>query len=236
MELQALLSAAVGVREALQEAQQRTTTHHGSPYAFRQLSRLTLATDDPAAAAAACGNAIVAGSYDLLAVAPGSERVFSQACASLPLDIISLNLSRRLPFRLKTASVAAALKRGVSFEICYAAALRDATSRRQLLANAAALVRETRGRGLLVSAGARSLWELRGPHDVANLASALFGLTQAQARVAVGRNADACIARARQRQAWKGKIAGVREIAIGGEQREQQKQAEALSRKRAELG
>lgn len=234
MELEALLSAAGGVREALQAAQQRTAMRHGSPYAFRQLSRLTISADDPAAAAAACSSALVAGSYDLLAVAPGSERVFAQACASLPIDVITLDLSKRLPFRLKTASVAAALKRGVSFEICYAPALRDAGSRRQLLANAAALVRETRGRGLLLSAGARSLWELRGPYDIANLAAALFGLSQAQAAAAVGRNAEACLARAQQRRAWKGVVAEV-QLKDASDAAGQQQQLLA-SRKRATPG
>ena len=42
-----------------------------------------------------------AGTYDLLAVRPLSERVFELACKNMRVDIISLDLSRRLPFYLK---------------------------------------------------------------------------------------------------------------------------------------
>lgn len=126
----------------------------------------------------------------------------AQACASLECDLISLDLSRRLPYRFKPALVKAALARGLHFEvglrqgvagagcaasrgwrearcserlsrsararlthhplgaatwpqICFAPALREAGARRQLFANALALACETRGRGLVVSSGAR---------------------------------------------------------------------------------
>ena len=38
------------------------------------------------------------------------------------------------------------------------------------------------GKGIIVSSGARSMWEMRAPHDVINL-STLFGLKQQQAKV-----------------------------------------------------
>ena len=40
-----------------------------------------------------------------------------QACTSLNVDIITLDLSKRMPFRLKPAAVQAALKRGIFFEV-----------------------------------------------------------------------------------------------------------------------
>jgi hypothetical protein len=52
------------------------------------------------------------------------------------VDIIALDLSRRLPFRLRPGPVQAAAKRGVHFEICYAAALRSEAARRHFFANA----------------------------------------------------------------------------------------------------
>lgn len=58
-----------------------------------------------------------AGGYDLLAAQPQSERGFAAACGSLEVDLIALDLSRRLPFRLKPALVRAALARGVHFEV-----------------------------------------------------------------------------------------------------------------------
>lgn len=58
-----------------------------------------------------------------------------QACASLEVDIIAIDMSRRLPFRFRPGPVLAAVKRGVHFEICYAAALRGEAARRNLFAN-----------------------------------------------------------------------------------------------------
>lgn len=48
-----------------------------------------------------------------------------------------------------------ALPTAPHLQICFAPALREAGARRQLFANALALARETRGRSLVVSSGAR---------------------------------------------------------------------------------
>ena len=66
---------------------------------------------------AACASAVARG-YDLVAVQPGSERLFQMACSSLECDLVSLDLSRRLPYRFKPAAVKAALARGLHFEVC----------------------------------------------------------------------------------------------------------------------
>lgn len=50
VELAALLSAAAGVREALAAAEARAGPLHGSPYTVRQLTRINIPVDDPAAA------------------------------------------------------------------------------------------------------------------------------------------------------------------------------------------
>lgn len=68
------------------------------------------------AAQAACASAVARG-YDLVAVQPGSERLFHMACSSLDCDLVSLDLARRLPFRFKPAAVKAALARGLHFEV-----------------------------------------------------------------------------------------------------------------------
>ena len=40
-----------------------------------------------------------------------------QACTSLDVDIISLDLARKLPFKLAPSAVQAAVKRGIHFEV-----------------------------------------------------------------------------------------------------------------------
>ena len=60
----------------------------------------------------------------------------AQACTALDVDLITFDMARRLPFRLRPGPLQAAVKRGVHLEICYAAALRDETSRRNFFSNA----------------------------------------------------------------------------------------------------
>lgn len=50
VELAALLAAAKGVREALAAAEARAGPRHGDPYTVRQLTRINIPVDDPAAA------------------------------------------------------------------------------------------------------------------------------------------------------------------------------------------
>ena len=60
-----------------------------------------------------------------------------QACTALDVDVIAFDLARRLPFRLRPAALAAAVRRGVALELCYAPALHDEAARRNLFGNAA---------------------------------------------------------------------------------------------------
>lgn len=46
----------------------------------------------------------------------------------------------------------------------------------------AALTRATRGKGIIISSGAREAFELRGAYDVINI-GVLFGLSEQQAKV-----------------------------------------------------
>ena len=62
---------------------------------------------------------------------------------------------------------------------------------------------------MVVSSGARSYMELRGPQDVINLAT-LFGLTVQQAQAAVTSAPAAVLQRAVARRAYRGTVAAVR--------------------------
>ena len=66
--------------------------------------------------------------------------------------------------------------------MCYAPGLKDVAARRNTFAGAQALARATRGKGIVIASGSRVAYDLRGPADVANLAT-LFGLNQKHAKV-----------------------------------------------------
>ena len=70
----------------------------------------------------------------------------------------------------------------VHMQICHSAALLDVATRRNAIANAQALARAVRGRCIIIASCAQASYQLRGPADIANLAS-LFGLNAKQAKV-----------------------------------------------------
>jgi ribonuclease P/MRP protein subunit RPP1 len=116
----------------------------------------------------------------------------------MDVDIISLDLSQRLPYYLKHATLGSATSRGVFIEISYAPSLTDLSSRRQLLSNANAIVRASRGRGLLITSSATQAMGLRSPYDVINLAT-FWGLSQERGREAMAENARKVLVKAQTR-------------------------------------
>lgn len=146
--------------------------------------------------------------YHLLALRPLNERALNLCCHSLECDIISLDLSVRLPFILKFKTLGSALQRGIRFEICYSAGLTAGGSeaRRNLISGATALIRATRGRGIIVSSEARSALGVRGPWDVINLAT-VWGMSQERGRDAIAEESRKVIALAHmKRESFRGVI------------------------------
>ncbi|KAK7748350.1 RNA-binding RNA processing protein rpp1 [Diatrype stigma] len=150
------------------------------------LHRATLILSDPSAAHRLPQ---IAAAYDIVAVRPTSEREFASACLSTSAEaasLISLDLAQRFPFHFRPKPCMAAVHRGVRFEVCYAPCLSpgsgpgpgsgaDARARAAFIGNVVELVRATRGRGLVLSSGARAALGLRAPADVVNL-FAVWGL------------------------------------------------------------
>ncbi|KAH8151295.1 uncharacterized protein LAJ45_04497 [Morchella importuna] len=146
------------------------------------LRRVTVVLDDPAQ----CHHLTsLVNYYDLVALRPTNDKLLLQACSSLECDLISIDLSQRLSYNLKHKIVGTAIQRGVFLEICYSASIHDVAARRNLMQNAASLIRATRGRGIIISSEARKAVGVRAPFDVMNLAT-LWGLSQEKGREAVG--------------------------------------------------
>jgi ribonuclease P/MRP protein subunit RPP1 len=132
------------------------------------LHRATLPLDDPAASNYRLQS--LANVYDILAIRPLSEKAFQNACLTLDIPIISLDLTTHFPFHFRPKPCMAAVSRGVRFEICYAQLLgADNRGRANFISNATSIIRATRGRGILISSEAKTALSLRGPADVVNL-------------------------------------------------------------------
>ncbi|KAI8601667.1 RNase P subunit p30-domain-containing protein [Dissophora ornata] len=165
----------------------------------KQYSRLTLVVDDISQNYGLNTNNPGVSSYDILAVQPTNEKLFQAACGTFEVDIISLDMSARLPFYLKHSTVGLAVERGIYFELCYGAAIRDATARRNLISNAQSLIRVTRGKNIILSSQAMKAMELRGPYDIVNFGT-LLGLNQAVAKDCLSSHCRAVIMHAETRR------------------------------------
>ncbi|XP_004487049.1 uncharacterized protein [Cicer arietinum] len=162
---------------------------------FRQYTRLTVCVENPLQANALNGGNPVLKTYDLVAVKPLNQTAFDIACERMEVDIISIDFSAKLPFRLKQSMVKMATERDIVFEVSYSGLIADVQLRRQLISSAKLLIEWTRGRDIIFSSAASSVNELRGPCDVANLLL-LFGLSKEKAKAAISNNCRLLLANA----------------------------------------
>lgn len=146
--------------------------------------------------------------YDLVAARPTDERTLQQACQSLDVDIISLDLTRRFEKHFKFPMLGAAIARGIKIELCYSQGIlsSDPQAKRNLISNATQLIRVTRGRGLIFSSEAKSVLGIRAPGDVINLAS-VWGLGTEKGKDGLTKEARSVVEYARlKRESFKGVI------------------------------
>jgi ribonuclease P/MRP protein subunit RPP1 len=120
--------------------------------------------------------------YHLLALRPTTEKAFLAACITLDShSLISLDLTVRYTFHFKPKPLMTAVNRGIFFEICYAQIVdADANKRTNFISNVMAIVRATKGRGLVLSSEAKGVLGLRGVADVVNLLG-VWGLSRERA-------------------------------------------------------
>ncbi|KAF1975761.1 PHP domain-like protein [Bimuria novae-zelandiae CBS 107.79] len=153
--------------------------------------------------------------YDLIAARPTDEKTLQQACQSLDVDIISLDLTQKYATHFKFPMLGTAVSRGVKIELCYSAAIlsMDPTAKKNVIGNATQLIRVTRGRGLIFSSEAKTVLGLRAPSDVMNLAS-VWGLGLERGKDALTKEPRSVVEFARlKRQSYKGIV----DIVYGGE-------------------
>jgi len=153
--------------------------------------------------------------YDLVAARPTDERTLQQACQSLDVDIISLDLTRKMEKHFKFPMLGMAIARGIKIELCYSQGIlsTDPMAKRNLISNATQLIRVTRGRGLIFSSDARNVLGIRAPSDIINLAS-VWGLGSEKGKDGLTKEPRSVVEFARlKRQSYKGVV----DIVYGGE-------------------
>ena len=174
-----------------------------------ECSRLTVSLEEESHAFALAGAREALRSYDVVAVAPGSEAVLERVLTSPArelIDLVCLPSAHTPPFSLRPHAARRVLAAGLQLELCYSAALRDAASRRHFFANLRACLealpgaaRKRGAAGLVLSSGADEPRLLREPRDVASLVS-LVGAGPLAGRAALAVNPFRALERAARRQ------------------------------------
>lgn len=163
----------------------------GRKESFSQYSRLTLIMDNPQHNLGINMNNEIMQSYDIVAIQPQNEKMFQIACTTLEVDMITLDMSSRLPFPIRPGYIKVAIERGLMFELCYGPMIQDGTARRHSIANGLAILRFMKGgKGIVISSGATGSWQIRAPSDVMNL-SGLFGVSSHLRKPALTQNPHA---------------------------------------------
>lgn len=151
---------------------------------MKQLSRITITVDDTTHAQVITSGNEILRNFDIVAVCPGTSQVLSFLCKNADVDIITLDFTHKLNFQLNKKLLDIAVKRGVYFEILYSPLLTSPATRRQILSNCRILIKYLHGKHIILSSGAETMEQLRGPMDVVNMGE-LLGLTREQARKAI---------------------------------------------------
>jgi ribonuclease P/MRP protein subunit RPP1 len=187
------------------------------PSAIRILRRLTVTITDTAQNYRLKDLNDASSGYDILALRPTDEKTLDQTCRSLDCDVLSLDLTLRYPFHFHTKHkmLLMAVDRGIRIELCYGPGITalDRNTRKQVIENATAIIRTTRGRGIIISSEAASALQCRAPADIVNLA-AVWGLGQERGVEAVTSEARSVVVAA---QFKRSSYRGVVDIVYGGE-------------------
>lgn len=173
---------------------------------FQQYSRITLTANDPRLLTQISESNAIVQSYDIIAVRTTNQKIFYSLCLENEVvDIITFDLTEKLPFHLKRGPVTEAIKKGIMFEVTYSQAIEDMSVRRMIFSNAIQLIQATKGKNIIFSSGTEEAFYHRSPYDSINLASVLE-LSKELAYKAVADNPARVIKRSECRKNFKGTI------------------------------
>nr|XP_021200564.2 ribonuclease P protein subunit p30 [Helicoverpa armigera] len=140
--------------------------------------------------------------YDIIAVIPKTLQAFHYACGNMDIDIISFEPESKIPFKISRKLYSQAVERGIFFELMYSPAIRDSTSRKNIISTAHTYHAVGKSRNIIVTSGAESYMQVRDVHDVINLGF-LLGLNSNESLEVVRNNPRRLILKAEGRKLGK---------------------------------
>lgn len=144
--------------------------------------------------------------YEVLSVKISDEETFKYACSTWDVDIIKFDLSR-MGFSFRGGYVRKAINRGVFFEIEVRDALYGTKERVSWMRNAQSILRITKGRGIVITSGARCCTEIKSIQDMYKILRFL-GLSHRRAEMVLKENSQRLLKScALKRYTFKGCVA-----------------------------
>lgn len=140
--------------------------------------------------------------YDIIAVIPKTLQAFQYACGSMDIDIITFEPESKIPFKISRKLYLQAVERGIFFELMYSPAIRDSTSRKNIISTAHNYHAIGKSRNIIVTSGAENDMYVRDVHDVINLGF-ILGLNSNESLEVVRNNARRVILKAKGRKCGK---------------------------------
>ncbi|XP_050670193.1 ribonuclease P protein subunit p30 [Leptidea sinapis] len=125
--------------------------------------------------------------YDILAVIPKTLQAFHYACGTLDADIITFEPESKIPFKVSRKLYRLAVERGVYFELMYSPAIKDTTSRKNIISTAHNYHAVGKSKNIIITSWAENHLQVRGVHDVVNLGF-IFGLNSNSGLEAIRNN------------------------------------------------
>ncbi|RLV94349.1 Ribonuclease P/MRP protein subunit RPP1 [Spathaspora sp. JA1] len=164
--------------------------------------------------------------FDIIAIQPQTEKCLQLTITNLDIDLISLNLSTRLPFFLKHKIIGMAIEKGIKFEICYNWLISGSIGydgnhanlqliKKNFFNNVLQLIRASRSRGLVVSSGASQPLQLRNSNDILIILKTL-GLDKSRGKSCVTVNPERVLVNGRLRiKSYKQTISVNNDVNLG---------------------
>ncbi|XP_026755571.2 ribonuclease P protein subunit p30 [Galleria mellonella] len=140
--------------------------------------------------------------YDIIAVIPKTLQAFQYACGTMDIDVITFEPECRIPFKMSRKLYRQAIERGIFFELMYSPAIRDSTSRKNIISTAHMYHAIGKSKNIILSSGAEQPIHIRDVHDVINLGF-ILGLNSNESLEAVRNNARRLILKSIGRQCGK---------------------------------
>jgi len=173
---------------------------------FRQLKRITVSVDEQSQLQALNPGNPLLSEIDVVAICPSDEKIFHQSLINNPnYDLVTFDLTKRLPFVLKRHTVSLALQQEINFEISFGGLIsNNNNSRRFVISNALTIVRATRGKNIIFTSGATDMMELRGPYDIANLGKTFLDIDMAKSKDCLSKQVIKVLKRGETRRSYRG--------------------------------